>query len=69
MTTPCNRCEQPADLREPHITVVRHVEQQHGDVTEVRESSEIAVFHPACAPTVDDVLEGLIDPSHVRRTA
>lgn len=66
-TTACNRdCGAPIDLTAEHVTVVRNVEQwdEHGNECTVTQSTEIAAYHPACAPTPDDLLDGLIDHGH-----
>lgn len=66
-TTCLRACGRPVDLRQPHVTVVRNVEQwdRHGNECTVARSTEIAAFHVECAPTGDDVLDGLVELGHV----
>lgn len=68
MSTACNReCGTPLDLTQPHVTVVRHVEQENrrGSQVTVVDGAEAAVFHIECAPTVDDLLAGLAAVGYV----
>lgn len=54
--TGCDRCcGDPIDLTTPHVTVMRQVEHWDGDLCRVHRCTEIAAYHPGCAPTADDL--------------